>query len=175
MRQLHAANVGETSQILRRENGAHAGDAPAQADRPGFLRQHVEQLDRSRMTDEFCDRRRGANDIGRIDRRDMRDARAELGGLNKSHVKRAGLQLLHHRRFVAELAGVKHGHGQAAIGGGLQVFAELERGLVPGMPIRGDESEPELLGLGLCERGREQRHGRARGRNRRREIVMARF
>ncbi|MEY9896086.1 hypothetical protein ABIA44_000260 [Bradyrhizobium sp. USDA 329] len=156
--QLHTLDVGERVQILGREHGAHAGDAPAEPDRPGFLRQHVEQLHRRGMPHELRDRRRRANDVGRVDRGDVRHARAELGGLDKAHVERAGLQLLHHRGFVAELAGVEHGQCQPAVGRGLEILAEFERGLVPGMAIGRDQAEAEFLGL-----GERQRWGKYRG------------
>ena len=116
------------------------------------------------MADEFRHRRRRAHDIWRVDRRDMRHARTELGGLDEAHVERAGLQLLHHRRFIAELAGVKHRHGQAAVGGRLEIIAKFQRRLVPGMAIGRDEAKAKFLGLGKRQRRREQRHGCAGGK-----------
>ena len=91
----------------------------------------------------------------------MRHARTEFGCLDEAHVERAGLQLLHHRRLVAELAGVKHRHGQAAVGRRLQVVAELQRRLVPGMTIGRDQAKAQFLGLGQRQRWREQRRGSA--------------
>ncbi|MEY9429047.1 hypothetical protein ABH975_004362 [Bradyrhizobium ottawaense] len=157
--QLHALDVGERRQILRREHRAHAGDAPAKPDRSGFLRQHVEQFDGRRMPHEFRHRRRRAHDVGRVDRGDVRHARAELGGLDEAHVERSGLQLLHHRGLVAELAGMEHGQGQAAVGCGLEIVAEFERGLIPGMAVRRDQAEAEFLGLGERQRRCEHRCG----------------
>jgi hypothetical protein len=53
--------------------------------------------------------------------------------------------LLHHRRLVAELAGVKHRHGQGGRLWRLEVVAELQRRLVPGMAVGRDEAEANSL------------------------------
>ena len=42
--------------------------------------------------------------------------------------------------------------------------AEFQRGLVPGMAVGRDQAEAKLLGLRKRQRGREQRHGRAGGK-----------
>ncbi len=53
---------------------------------------------------------------------------------------------------------------QAAVGGGLQVLADLQRGAVPGVAGRGEDAEAELLGLGKGQRGGGERQGARRRR-----------
>ncbi|MNT68787.1 hypothetical protein D3C72_2070460 [compost metagenome] len=68
------------------------------------------------MAHELGDIGGGAHQVGRIDGRDGGNARPQLGRLYPAHVQRAGLHLLHHRCFIAQLAGMEDDSREAAIG-----------------------------------------------------------